>query len=127
MSSTGASTAEPADRIKKAKYRFYFSEQPHDELPPVPTPPQQLPSSQVSGPPVSAARIMAAAQPTPLCTRMASTGQFIWQAPHSMQASLLTTDATDFEDSKPVVFRSPTVKTACGHTSTHIRQPMHLS
>jgi hypothetical protein len=113
--------------MKKEKiYQCYFSEQPHDEPLPELTPPQQ-PSSQVSGPPVSAAWIMAAAQPTPLCTRMASTGQFIWQAPHSMQASFLTSDTTDFEVSKPPALRSPIAKTACGHTFTHTPQPMHLS
>lgn len=30
---------------------------------------------------------MAEAQPTPLSTTMAPVGQFLWQAPHSMQAS----------------------------------------
>jgi hypothetical protein len=100
--------------LKRKIGRNYFSGHPHDEpLLSAPAPPQQLPlSPQVSGPPVSAAWIMAAAQPTPLFTRTASTGQFIWQAPHSMQASLLTSDATDFELIRPPALRSPIAKTA---------------
>jgi hypothetical protein len=61
--------------------------------------------------------ITAAAHPTPTSTLMAAVGQFIWQAPHSMQASLQMTSA--FPDS--------TANTPWGQTSVHIPHPMHLS
>jgi hypothetical protein len=41
----------------------------------------------------SMAPITAAAQPTPVCTEMASDGQFRLQAPHSMHASRSRTSA----------------------------------
>jgi hypothetical protein len=79
---------------------------------------QALPGPQViSLRPVSAETIMADAQPTPLFTLMAAAGQFIWQAPHSMQATGLTSKA----------FLSPGVNTPCGQTSQHMPQLMHRS
>lgn len=65
----------------------------------------------------SAALITAVAQPTPALTVTAATGQFRAQAPHSMQLSLSTILALPLS----------TAKTACGHTVTHIPQPVHFS
>ena len=76
-----------------------------------------LQSQQVGSRPVSAACIMAVAHPAPLLTIIAKVGQLIWQAPHSMQASLLITSALPFF----------LAKTLQGHTVQHISHPMHKS
>jgi len=75
---------------------------------------QQSPLGPV---PRSAPMMTPVAHPTPAFTDSASTGQFRAHAPHSMQASRST--ILDFWFSM--------AKTACGHTSTHIPQPTHLS
>ncbi len=74
--------------------------------------------SQVGSVPVRKPMMTPAAQPTPDSTVIASAGQFVWQAPHSMQASLSAMRA---------FFESSISKTACGHTIVHILQPMHFS
>jgi hypothetical protein len=56
---------------------------------------------------------MAAAQPTPEDTRIAPAGQFLAQAPHSMQAP----------GSLARAFPPSTARTAWGQTSTHSPQP----
>ena len=61
--------------------------------------------------------ITAAAQPTPALTEIAPAGQFMAQAPHSMQNSFRNASA----------FLSCNRKTLCGQTSTHIPHPVHLS
>lgn len=66
--------------------------------------------------PVMAPLRIAATQPTPACTEIASLAQFLAHAPHSMQASRSTMRA----------LRSSTAKTQCGQTVTHILQPLHL-
>jgi len=76
-------------------------------------PPEQ---SQLGSVPVSAPMMIAAAHPTPDSTAMASAGQFLAQAPHSMQASRSTIRA----------FLSSTANTPCGHTVAHIPQPVHF-
>jgi hypothetical protein len=58
----------------------------------------------------------AAAQPTPERTPRASAGQFLAQAPHSMQASLFTIS----------IFPLVRLKTAWGQTKRHIPHPMHF-
>lgn len=58
--------------------------------------------------------MIAAAQPTPDDTAMAPVGQFIRQAPHSMQ----------FPRRAMIAFRLASVKTACGQTSSHRPQPL---
>jgi hypothetical protein len=65
--------------------------------------------------PVRAARIMAAAHPTPLSTVIAPVGQLSWQAPHSMHASGRTSWAR----------RLFMANTAWGQTMTHSSQPIH--
>jgi hypothetical protein len=55
----------------------------------------------------------AAAQPTPACTVKASVGQFMAQAPHSMQASLFAIRT------RPLFM----LNTAWGQTTIHIPQP----
>jgi hypothetical protein len=60
---------------------------------------------------------MAEAQPTPVSTWIAATGQFFWQAPHSMQAWAREIFA----------WASASLKTACGHTSMQRPQPMQSS
>jgi hypothetical protein len=60
---------------------------------------------------------MAYAQPTPECTEMAAAGQFVAQAPHSMQASLFAMRA----------FLFSMVKTKCGQTWVQSSHPMHFS
>lgn len=74
------------------------------------------PQSQDGSVPRSAPLMTAVAQPTPDWTKMASVGQFMAQAPHSIQASRSTITARRFS----------MTKTACGHTSTHIPQPLHF-
>ena len=74
--------------------------------------------SQFGSVPVRKPMITPAAQPTPYSTVMASSGQLVWQAPHSMQASLSAMRA---------FFESSISNTACGHTIVHILQPMHFS
>jgi hypothetical protein len=59
--------------------------------------------------------MIAAAQPTPEETAMASSGQFVRHAPHSMQWPRFTMAA----------LRAVTAKTACGQTSTQRPQPLH--
>jgi hypothetical protein len=59
----------------------------------------------------------AAAQPTPASTVIALAGQFVAHAPHSMHKSLSTIRA----------FLSATLKTPCGHTSSHLPHPTHFS
>jgi hypothetical protein len=59
----------------------------------------------------------AVAQPTPVSTNMASTGQLRAHAPHSMQKSRSDTAA----------FLPETVKTPLGQTVSHIPQPVHFS
>jgi hypothetical protein len=61
--------------------------------------------------------MMSDAQPTPGLTLMASTGQFIAQAPHSMQPSRSTI----------YTFLPVNMKTPCGQTWVHIPQPIHFS
>jgi len=70
-----------------------------------------------SGSPRNAALIIAAAQPTPLSTCSAPTGQLIWHAPHSMHASGRT---------MRTIF-SPVINTPCGQTALHTPQLTHLS
>jgi hypothetical protein len=85
--------------------------------------PQQPLADVVSGPQaasfplVKAARIMAAAHPTPLSTVMAPAGQLSWQAPHSMQAAWRMSRAA----------RRPGANTPCGQTMLHIPQLVHRS
>jgi len=67
--------------------------------------------------PVRAASIRAAAQPTPLSTEIAPTGQLTMQAPHSMQSSGFTRTAAF----------SPATNTPCGQTMEHIPQLEQLS
>lgn len=62
--------------------------------------------------PVRAARIIAVAQPTPLSTRIAPSGQFFAQAPHSMQEPRSARRASP----------SPFSNTPCGQTTAHIPQ-----
>jgi hypothetical protein len=59
----------------------------------------------------------AAAQPTPASTVTASVGQFLAQAPHSMQASRCSIFA----------WLSFMLKTAWGQTTRHIPHPTHFS
>jgi hypothetical protein len=59
----------------------------------------------------------AAAQPTPLLTLIASAGQFMAHAPHSMQASR-------FWIRTEPLFR---LKTSWGQTNMHMPQPAHFS
>jgi hypothetical protein len=61
--------------------------------------------------------ITAVAQPTPVFTLSASTGQFREQAPHSMQASR----------SAISIFPLVRLKTAWGQTRRQVPQPMHFS
>jgi len=56
------------------------------------------------------------AQPTPASTLIAATGQFLAQAPHSMQASKSLMRAG----------LSAGANTWCGHTSVHLPQPMQI-
>ncbi len=82
--------------------------------------PQQLapsPPQVGSRPPRNAALIIAAAQPTPLSTCNAPTGQFSWHAPHSMHASGRTMRT----------MLSPVINTPWGQTTLHIPQLVHLS
>jgi hypothetical protein len=58
----------------------------------------------------------AATQPTPAVTVMASVGQFLAQAPHSIQASRNSIRA--FPVAKP--------RTALGQTSMQVPQPIHF-
>ena len=67
--------------------------------------------------PLRAARIIEPAQPTPLSTDIAPTGQLSWHAPHSMHAEAATSSA----------FVPFWVKTLCGQTVLHLPQPTHLS
>jgi len=67
--------------------------------------------------PVSAASIRAAAQPTPLSTEIAPTGQLTMQAPHSMQSSGFARTAAS----------SPATNTPCGQTMEHMPQLEQLS
>jgi hypothetical protein len=60
--------------------------------------------------------MIAAAQPTPAFTEIALQEQLRAHAPHSMQAPRSTTC-----DLPSIV-----AKTACGHTSMHSPQPLHL-
>jgi hypothetical protein len=60
---------------------------------------------------------MPAAQPTPDFTLIAFIGQFLEQAPHSMQRSRLVILA--------LPFLMP--KTSCGHTLMHIPHPLQSS
>ena len=79
-----------------------------------------LPSSehpQVGSLPVTQLIIIAAAQPVPALTSIADAGQFIAQAPHSMQKSL----------SQIRALLSLISKTPCGHTSPQRPQPSHFS
>lgn len=61
--------------------------------------------------------IIAAAQPTPASTEIALQAQFFAHAPHSIHASRSTTRTVS----------SRICRTARGHTSKHIPQPVHLS
>ena len=65
----------------------------------------------------SAPLIIPAAQPTPDFTVIASTGQFIAHAPHSIQTSR----------SLILALVSAIIKTPCGQTSVHFPQPIHFS
>jgi len=56
------------------------------------------------------------AQPTPASTKRAVEGQFLAQAPHSMQASKQVI----------IAFPSSNENTWCGQTSKHLPQPIHL-
>jgi hypothetical protein len=58
-----------------------------------------------------------AAHPTPDLTVIALVGQFMVQAPHSIQRSLLRMNA----------FFSFIINTAWGQTMVHIAQPLHFS
>jgi hypothetical protein len=60
--------------------------------------------------------MIAAAQPTPAFTVIAPEAQLRAQAPHSMQAS-----RSMMVDFPPLIS-----KTACGQTSMHCLQPLHL-
>jgi hypothetical protein len=61
--------------------------------------------------------ITAVAHPTPVFTAMAPIGQFFSQAPHSMHKSRLMI----------LAFLWSIKKTSCGHTFSHIPQPVHFS
>jgi len=80
------------------------------------SPPQLHPQLSMSFP-RTAALIIAHAQPTPLCTAIAWTGQFRAQAPHSMHAAGRTRSARS----------APSAKTPWGQTCVHRRQLMHRS
>jgi hypothetical protein len=80
---------------------------------------QQLPGSspQLHSPlsislPRSAALIIAHAHPTPLCTVIACTGQFMAQAPHSIHET----------DTASTAVSLPGTNTPCGQTLLHIPQ-----
>ena len=60
--------------------------------------------------------MMAYAQPTPDFTSIAEKGQFLAQAPHSMQLSLSVITALS----------SFIKKTSWGHTIAHIPHPLHF-
>ena len=79
----------------------------HDEL---------LEQSQFGLEPANAPLMMATAQPTPESTEIASSGQFLAHAPHSMQASRSTNRA-----------RFSSIRnTAWGQTTAHIPHPVHF-
>jgi hypothetical protein len=84
-------------------------------IPACPVNQQQPPAGKFL--PFSQRLMMSAAQPTPGVTLIASTGQFIAQAPHSMQPSLSMISA----------FFPANEKTPWGQTCVHIPQPMHVS
>lgn len=85
----------------------------HSSVPPQHTDSPSPPQPQVSFLlPVIAARIIASAHPTPLCTVIAPDGQFFMQAPHSMQDAGCA-GVTTF---------SPGTKTPWGHTELHMPQ-----
>ena len=67
--------------------------------------------------PVNQPVIVAAAQPTPAFTSIASDGQFNAQAPHSIQESFSAIRAL------PLLISN----TPCGQTSVQRLQPMHLA
>lgn len=100
---------------------IYLSPQQDGSFLPLPqhglsSPPQpQVPLSMSL--PLSAAEIIAFAQPTPLSTLIAPTGQLSAQAPHSMH---------DEGEIRSAAF-SPGVKTPWGQTVLHIPQLMHRS
>jgi hypothetical protein len=90
----------------------YFSGQPQQDEDDFPSSEQP----QVASFPVTIPRRIAPAHPTPTFTSIAFAGQFILQAPHSMQDPRSVTSAFLF-------FME---KTECGQTSTHVPQPVHL-
>src|SRR5674476_1096140 len=67
--------------------------------------------------PLSAAPIIAHAQPTPLCTSIDWTGQFRAHAPHSIHEDGCMSSACSF----------PSAKTPWGQTCVQRRQLTHLS
>ena len=67
--------------------------------------------------PWSAPNIIPAAQPTPDFTEIASVGQFLSHAPHSIQASRSMICDLPFS----------IMKIPCGQTSVHLPQPIHFS
>jgi hypothetical protein len=99
----------------------YFSSQEHGSSSCVPQqepsgPPQEHSPLSMSFPRM-AAPIIAHAQPTPLSTSMACTGQFFAHAPHSMQARGFASMARSV----------PSAKTRWGQTCVQRRQLMHFS
>jgi len=69
----------------------------------------QMKFQQAGSVPLNAPIMIAVAQPTPATTKRASSGQFMAQAPHSIQASRFTIRA----------FLFSMAKTLCGHTFSH--------
>lgn len=102
----------PASDVKA--YSFSIRVQPHYHVQQHPSLPEQ---SQLGSLPLSQPMITAVAHPTPVSTVTAPAGQFLAQAPHSMQRSL----------SSIFAFLSLMLKTLWGQTSAHLPQPMHFS
>jgi hypothetical protein len=100
---------EPSDHPRSVSQQLAVSLSSEQQDEPIPGP------HVASFLPVRAARIMAAAHPTPLSTVIAATGQLRWQAPHSMHESRRTNWA----------MLSSGAKTPCGQTMLHIPQLMH--
>jgi len=69
----------------------------------------QMKFQQAGSVPFNAPMMIVVAQPTPASTKRASSGQFMAQAPHSIQASRFTI----------LAFLFSIVNTPCGHTFSH--------
>jgi hypothetical protein len=72
------------------------------------------PQPQLGGPPLAHPAMTAVAHPTPGCTESAPAGQFILQAPHSMQKSA----------SRMTAFFASRENILWGQTTAHIPHPV---